>query len=54
MSVSVPVSGIPKKVLESATRNRILSCEITIWEFEEMRAIQGMSVEMDFIWESKV
>lgn len=31
------------KALELATWKRTLSCEITIWEFEEIGAIQGVS-----------
>lgn len=36
------------------TRNRILFCETTIWEFEEIRAIQGVNMEMDLTWGDRV
>lgn len=50
MSVSIPGTSLSMKVLELTTRNRILFCEITIQEFEEMRVIQGVSMEIDLIW----
>lgn len=54
MSVSVPVTTISVEVLELATRNRMLFCEMTIGESEEMRTTSAVSVEKDLIGENKV
>lgn len=51
--MSVPVTSISVEVSELATRNRMLSCEMTIGEFEEMRTTSGVSVE-DLIGGNKV
>lgn len=48
MSVSVLVTSLSMKVLVFATRNRNLFCQRKICEFEKLRAIQGLRMEMDF------
>ena len=51
--MSVLLTSVSMQVSEFATRTRIFLCKVRVWEFEEMRAILGVGMEMDFTGEMR-